>query len=81
MHTPLFIGFEDGLQRYRRGLIAYHPPHSIAPDPHGNVTCLVVERVRAVLSPGPPAPDDDGRVAVDPDVMLVATGLRPVAFA
>ena len=61
-------------------MVAYHPPSSVAPNPHGNVTCLVVERVRAVLSPCPPASDDDGGVSVHADVVLVAVRLHPVAF-
>jgi hypothetical protein len=61
-------------------LVADHSPPYVAPDPHGNVTRLVVEMLPGVRPSCLPASDNDGGVPVDANVMPVAVCLCPVAF-
>jgi hypothetical protein len=75
-----YIAFECSLLSYGSRLVADHSPPSVAPDPHGDVSCLVDEGSPGVRPSCLPAPDNDGGVPVDADVVLVAVCLCPVAF-
>src|SRR5215208_5419668 len=75
-----FFAFESSLPSYRSRLVADHSPPSLAPNPHRNVTRLVVEGAPGVHPSRLPASDNDGGVPVDADVVLVAVCLCPVAF-
>ena len=75
-----FAAFESSPLSYRSRLVADHSPPSVAPDPHGYVTRLVVEGSPCVRPSCLPASDNDGGVPVDADVVLAAVCLCPVAF-